>query len=305
MQASQHQTDSPLHQKILETYLKNSQLLKLGKRFHFYSRMFLWTNSAPYKAALDSLETFFNEDLKVSIEKAKNPSIRYPKKFQELRKESIEKYFWITSYTALLFKWLFFRTIYKKDIKNEVLSVASEDTLLTLAEDILNDPTALARLSTISVNFLYLVRGVTQQNIFNPHRLLEKVLPEYSDTQLYSELSLYFFTHCVIGESEFYLHPIQRNLDVYTNMLKKSEGIIMQHFDSVSIDNKVEFLVASKLCNRDSALFERIQEECKQNFSPELGYITEPRKLAQDQDIDSSEHRNALCIMSNTDPHFS
>lgn len=87
-------------------------------------------------------------------------------------------------------------------------------------------------------------------------------------------------------------------------MLILAENLLEKYFESISIDNKVEFLVAAKICNFHSRLFEKIQLECQNNFSISTGFIREPRKSLEKQNISNSEHRNVLYIMSNISPYF-
>ncbi len=139
------------------------------------------------------------------------------------------------------------------------------------------------------------------QNLFHPKQLLDITKECPINTQEYAELELYYFTHCIIGESQFYNKPVKSNVDVYIDMLTTSEEIIKKYFNFVSIDNKVEFLVTTKLCLEKSYLSERIQRECEENFSERLGCITEPRRPIEKQSLSNGEHRNVLYIMSNSE----
>lgn len=293
---------SSIAQKVLKTYEKNVDSFPKRKQFHFNSRMFLWTRKLRYKKRIVSLklkETLL-ENFEEVMENAKRPTVEYPKRFLLQRKSALEKYPWVTQYNTLLFKWLFLEILFRTNIRKKVFLTISKETLRSCARTLLSDPVSLIALSTFGINFLYLTRGILQDtNIFHPKELLEIAKKYYPNTEEYAELSLYFFTHCIIGESRFYKNPIQNNIDVYVDMIRIAEKILNKHFASVSLDNKVEFLVAVELCRTKSNLFERIQKECERNFSEKLGQVREPRKPIEKQTLSSEEHRNVLYIMSN------
>lgn len=293
---------SLIAQKVLKTYEKNIDSFSKSKQFHFNSRIFLWTRKPRYKKKILSLklkETLL-ENLGEVMENAKRPTVEYPKRFLSQRKSALEKYPWVTRYNTLLFKWLFLEILFRTNIRKEVFLTIPKETLRSCAKTLLNDPPSLIALSTFGINFLYLTRGILRDaDIFHPKELLKIAIEQYPNTQEYAELSLYFFTHCIIGESRFYKNPIQNDIDVYVDMIRTAEKTLNKYFESVSLDNKVEFLVTAELCHTKSILFKRIQKECEQNFSEELGYIREPRKATEKQTISNEEHKNVLYIMSN------
>lgn len=287
-------------QKVLLSYKEKITSLSAKKQFHFNSRMFLWTKEMYYKKRVILLKDTLLENLDESLENTKNPTAEYSKKFLPLRKSALEKYPWIIRYNVVLFKWLFLKTIFKDDIRKKILSTISEKTLREYAQSLLNDPPSLIMLSTFGINFLYLTRGILQdKNLFHPKQFLDMATKYYASISEHVELELYFFTHCIIGESQFYDKPVQNNIKVYADMIRASEKILGKHFATISIDNKVELLVAAELCHIKSVLFEKIQKECEENFSEKLGFISEPRKPIEKQNLGDEEHRNVLYIMSN------
>lgn len=290
-----------IQQKVLKTYCDNMESLSKAKQFHFNSRLFLWTQESCYEKRLISLKDFFLENIEEILENVKNPVAEHSRRFLHQRQFALEKYPWITQYNALLFKWLFLKTIFRVDIRERVLLAIPKDILQFYAKTLLNDPHSLIALSTLGINFLYLTRGILQDStLFHPENLLHIAEKHYPDTNEYAELSLYYFTHCIIGESEFYnKKPLQENTDIYQSMIYLCEEILEKHFPIISLDNKVEFLVAAKLCQTQSALLKAIQEECVENFSKKLGYIRDSRRATKTESLSSEEHRNVLYIMSN------
>lgn len=287
-------------QKVLSSYTRNMSFLSEKKQLHFNSRMFLWTRKTIYKENVFAQKKILLANLDASLENSKSLVPEYPKRFLSLRKSALDKYPWIIRYNAILFKWLFLTTLFKIDIRERVLETLPEETLQGNARLLLNDPLSLISLSTFGINFLYLTRGILQsEKLFHPRHLLDIAKNHYPKTQEYAELELYYFTHCIIGESQFYNKPVRSNIKLYADMIAASEEIIEKYFTYVSLDNKVEFLVAAKLCRTKSFLSERIQRECEENFSEKLWCITEPRRPIEKQNLSNEEHRNVLYIMSN------
>ena len=85
-------------------------------------------------------------------------------------------------------------------------------------------------------------------------------------------------------------------------MCESLEEIIRKNYFSISLDNKVEFLVCCKLCGFQTMLEEIIQDEASKSLAEVGNFIVDKmnvkKKLANNQFL-ISEHRNVLYIMSN------
>lgn len=126
---SSREVTKSIQQKVLKTYCDNMESLSKTKQFHFNSRLFLWTQESYYEKRLISLKDFFLENIEEILENIKNPVAEHSRRFLHQRQFALEKYPWIIQYNALLFKWLFLKTIFGVDIRERVLLAIPKDTL--------------------------------------------------------------------------------------------------------------------------------------------------------------------------------
>jgi 2-polyprenyl-3-methyl-5-hydroxy-6-metoxy-1,4-benzoquinol methylase len=87
-------------------------------------------------------------------------------------------------------------------------------------------------------------------------------------------------------------------------MLEKTEAIIQNNFEKISLDNKFEFLVCSRICDFHPAIENAILEEAARSLSPDGNFLIDTlnTKAATKErnDFIGAEHRNILAIMSQT-----
>ena len=116
------------------------------------------------------------------------------------------------------------------------------------------------------------------------------------------QLLIYLYTHCIIGESNFYTRTVDpRSMNVFTIMLQELEAVISQQFESINLDNKLEFLVCCRICDYQTQLYERIMQECVASISEEGTFLVDRLNTngqADRSSFEKSEHRNVLFIMS-------
>lgn len=297
---------------VKEEYDSQIHLLN-NKQFHFLSRLFLWTGSDIYKKLLDDLKRNYIGTTELDYEAtlrrvyATVPEHGDRMAAKEARKIYFKKYPQLEPFLNLLFKNLFAKKIYGIDLGPIIKKMVTDDELIVLKKNIESDTEALRILSTHAINYLYLLESYldTEEKKINPEYYLE-IGSTYSKDD--SELQIYFFTHCIIGASKFYSEKIrEEDLKTYITMLEKTEKIIDEHFCEISLDNKFEFLVCTRLCNFHSPIESRILEESARSLSPDGNFVidTENSKAAPEErnDFIGSEHRNVLFIMSQTPLH--
>lgn len=302
---------------VLNEYTSQTSFLS-DKKFHFLSRMYLWTKDSSYKEQLDILrESYIGRDASgyaKTIEELFQGKDSATQKTSmiagQLRKECFEKYPDLKRYLDLLFKYLFAKTIYNIDLRPYIEKFVSDDTLLKLKDVLEQDKEALKILSTHAINYLYL----TEYYLGKDRCRLQvekyiKIGSSYKTTDKDSfKLQLYFFTHCIIGASRFYSEKINdENLGFYIQMIETIENIIEKNFDEISLDNKFEFLVCAKMCNFQSRNEAAILEEASHSLSPNGNFLIDTLNKttspATQNDFIKSEHRNVLYIMSQTPFH--
>lgn len=300
---------SSLPELISEEYL--SQMRFLGeKKFHFLSRIFLWSNDPSLMKNLNELQKEYigisQSDHRKILEKISTRKTLLETRMiaKEKRQVFFEKYPDLEPFLNLLFKNLFSREIYGRHLRPHIRKIVSETELIELKNALEDDPQAMQVLSTHAINYLYLVDDYLQTpaSQVNPEKYFQIGI---SSTGESLKLRLYFFTHCIIGASKFYSTKIrQADLAIYTKMLRAAESIIKDDFQKISLDNKFEFLVCAKICGYVSEIEELILSEASRSLAPDGNFLidTENETATPDggNDFVGAEHRNVLYIMSQT-----
>ena len=294
---------------VRDYYDKNYTYLS-NKKFHYASRMYLWTKDQKYRVWLDELkqkylgstpierQTIISEKL---TEKENTKSTKTLSK--KLREGHFQKYPMLTKYNSLLFLNLFAETLYGENIKAEIAKFVKDEEFLQLYNLLKEDKESILVLATHAINFFYLLQNYFKESIqiVEPQKYLEIAQEKTSlDLEVELRFKVYILTHCIIGKSRFYAETI--NDAVYTKMCESLEEIIRKNYFSISLDNKVEFLVCCKLCGFQTMLEEIIQDEASKSLAEVGNFIVDKmnvkKKLANNQFL-ISEHRNVLYIMSN------
>jgi len=173
-----------------------------------------------------------------------------------------------------------------------------------MSSELQKDEKALSILSTHAVNFLYLYhRGIKNEEGFNIEKFFEIAHSQYSkENDLHTRLHIYLYTHCIIGETMFYSRevPLEKKR-LYTKMLRELEEIIARKYFTITLDNKLEFLVCCRVVEYETFLEEVIYSETSVSLSKEGDFLIDRYNTKKDGEIVSferSEHRNALFLMS-------
>lgn len=286
---------------IREYYDANIRYL-YNKKFHYLSRMYLWTKEDHYKKGLMKEKERYTHK---QIDRNKIPDLSQKTlvtEKQQLRDPHVRKYD-ILFYNGLLFKHLFSKTIYNVDISDEILSQVPAEEFLDVYHRLIQDTPALIALSTHAINFIYNLQFLLAvKNIelpdFNPQRLVDIASDENNYTSNLAtrlNLHMYFLTHMIIGASRFYAEPVQNPF--YMRVIMDAEKILQENYAEFTLDHKAEFLVCTKLCNYQSPLAERIFEECVRSVKETANIIVDS-KPSTPQCFSNSEHRNVLALMA-------
>ena len=113
-----------------------------------------------------------------------------------------------------------------------------------------------------------------------------------------SILRVYLLTHCIIGESSFYARGIKRHMETYEEMFIELERLISDNYEDITLDNKVEFLVCTKLFQKSSYLENRIFLDTLAAFDNEKQIFLENKKSKIKDAFRKGEHRNVLALMA-------
>jgi hypothetical protein len=278
----------------------------MERRFHFASRLYLWTNDEFSKNKLQDLKSEYigtkSEEYDQIIETIlrKNSSSENSLFYSE-REEFFLKYPLLKKYNKILFKNLFCQTIYGFSLQENIEKYVSREDFIQLRKDLYDDGVAIAALSTYAINYFYALDFYLQEEIFygNPNYFLDIVENEkiFLSPKTIS-LKIYLLTHAIIGESAFYAKGITRNVPLYEQMLAKIEEIIESEYENISLDSKVEFLVCVRICQKSTYLFDKILAELIESFDGERCYFSENGKFEKGDSFKRGEHRNVLALMA-------
>jgi hypothetical protein len=302
-----------LSNSIYTYYRSHFDELPFDKQLHFASRLYLWSGDAfareqlmrlrPQVSSQDTpenaLQAVFDEASATIHHGSKNAS--------ELRAPYFEKYPLLRSVAMVLFRYTFLKTIYGLDARDKLFELFPGETIESLLTQLFADDRAVAVLSTHAINVQYLYTRVVleQDTAFSPEAMLAIGASQYDFTdRVELQLYIYLYTHCIIGESQFYARPIpEKYRPVYQQMLLELENVIGGSFEQVNLDNKFEYLVCCRMLGMTSVLEDRIWAEAERSLSPDGTWIVD-RENANPQvanaTFDRSEHRNVLCIMAGT-----
>lgn len=294
-----------IFKKVEKNYKDNFDKLE-DKRFHFASRLFLWNDDKFARNKLLELkpeyigtnEKEYSEKIREILkEDSNNEDIL----FKNERDEFFIKYPLLKKYNKILFKNLFCETVYGVQLRDTIEKQIKKEDLIKLRDDLWVDKRAIAALSTQAINYFYgLDYYLKEKNTFiDPEYFMDIAEGEdIFNNKNTSVLRVYLLTHCIIGESAFYARYVERNKKSYTKMLLRVESIINEDYENVSLDNKVEFLVCTKLCKKNSYLREKILSDIRKAFDFDRNYFAECGKSKNDAAFKKGEHRNVLALMA-------
>lgn len=301
-----------MFEKINEYYQSKFSELPFPKQFHYASRSWLWDQDKFAAEFLRKAKDEFcgsnpPESVKhVLQEIIDNQSPEFgSKNAAAQRAPYFAKYPLLRTVLPLLFRLLFIESVYGFDAREALLAHLSTEQLDKLSDDLLADPEAVAILSTHASNFLYLYHrfylkdedGVPVEKLYDMGQT-NYDLTDKTQLQLY----IYLYTHCIIGESLFYKHPIAASKqEIYQKMAMKLDEILQERFSDINLDNKFEILVCFKICGFKSTIGDKIYEEADKSWSKDGDFLIDIHNKNPQRDnitLEKSEHRNVLAVMS-------
>ncbi len=298
--------------QVRQYYLDNFNQLPQDKQFHFASRLAAWNNDPVCKQQLAAMKSYVLPPETTTTDMLRDVLHNLPEtpiNAATERAPYFAKYPSLRGLMLSLFRVRHLLSIYNTDVREEFLQITPLEELQNLADTLLHDEAAMRVLSTYAINFLYLIRHILYPDKTGPIDTSVFYtmgrgydLSQKSDTLLL----IYLYTHCIIGETNFYERPVAPERQaIYLEMIQKVEEVIKAHYDDCNLDNKLEFLVCCRILGYDTSLEELIYEECEGSISPEGTFLVDTLNNAGQTNKVSfadSEHRNVLFIMS-TSPY--
>jgi hypothetical protein len=296
---------------VYHYYFTNRNQLSDDKLFHFATRTAAWLGrDESYELLRQSTPYIVQPGRSIYevVADVYNTPQTGRRNAHELRQPFFEKYPKLYGAHLALFRVRHLQEVYGIDAREALFAAISKEELLKLRDQLLADTDALKILSTFAINFCYLLERVVLKN---PTSLPLESFLELGNTydtssKEQAQLLMYFYTHCIIGESNFYVKKIPtETLPIYLEMLKRIEPLLEANYTDINLDNKLEFLVCARICGFETPLFDRIYTECHESISHEGTFLVDIHNSNAQEDRNDfvkSEHRNVLFIMS-TEPY--
>lgn len=307
-------TRNKLFGDIYNYYQSHFDELSFGKKLHFATRLGHWDEDPFCVKKLTYLQSEFaggmdaRENMHRLYNKFLNQDQAGSKNANDLRLPIFQKYPHLRTMNIILFRSLVYMQTYGIDCREIVAELYPHDEIGTYLDKLFQDKESVAILSTHAINTQYLYRRLIQQTeereLFDPQTIYElgKTWYDFSD-KAHLKLYIYLYTHCIIGESIFYTRQVPDTyLLIYIKMLQDLESVITAHYNDINLDNKCEYLACCQIMGVSSSLRSRIDDECQNSVSNTGTFIVDTlnsNPQSESVDLDKSEHRNVLYIMSN------
>lgn len=291
--------------RVYEYYAANQGKLSEKARFHFWSRIWLWTGSKESRDALNELEDwFFSENRWQKLWLTDDAELKRNNLLDGARRHLFKKYPRLLAYERLAFAVMFARTVYGRDGLAQASGLKGIEKVTEYHGMLRGDVRGTALLSSYAVNYLLL------SQVFWPEQVSERASLSYfletaRSAYLWSDpvelhLCLYLITHAILCDSLFYEHVIEKASSEHEQLFGLAEDLLNQYYNAVSMDIKFEMLVCARLCGYEPAVRDRIESEAKESLAEDGAYITDGlyiRKGMKDS-MQHAEHRNVLAIMA-------
>jgi hypothetical protein len=296
---------------IYHYYLDHFDKLPLDKQFHFASRLYVWRQDNECAGRLQQLKPHLLPDgdaytTLTSIAEGKLiPLLPGNQNVLQLRQPYNEHYPMLRSAARILYWATMLDQTYNANAKEAIHSILPGHDMQVMYRALTTDDAAVAMLSTHAVNFLYLYsKYYLQEKAPSPARFIDIASkPNLYDLSnpLHVQLCMYLLTHTIIAESMFYAEPLSvPQIPAYNRILSTLENILAPHLDTISLDNKLEFLVCCRLANYTTRLEDDIVGEAGRSMSPSGTFLVDTHNSSGSSYtlLEKSEHRNTLYIMA-------
>jgi hypothetical protein len=288
---------------IYNTYKNSFDTLSLTKKFHFVTRLSLWTQDEWARGEIEKLKPSILggsslSDYREKLYKIEQTQPDYAHiNAADARKPFLAKHPWLFGAELGLFHALHADVQYGIDLRSKQPSLKHiEDNL----DDLIKNPEALAMLSTYLVDIFYLYHRFVQKDNtpLIPLPTIDLALHIPKDFDEKTRLQIYLLTHIIIGETLFYSRAVpDAHHDYYKDILSTLNTLANQHWESLTIDSKLEIALCSILLSQaNSPIITKAIQEADSNFDSNLGFIVDPKKPHKNN-LEWAEHRNVLYLM--------
>lgn len=299
-----------LSQQIRDYYFAHFDEMDFLGQFHFASRLATWNNDAEARGIIEQFKVRVapnaEQALLQVIELSTSPPTLQINALAS-RQPYFDAYPYLQGLHLALFRLRHLKFIYDIDLTEDFLNTYPKDKLLEIARTLEEDDGALLVLSTFAINCIFLIRyilyptGSSEPFVKHVYNLAGSV---DHDTPEAIQLLIYLYTHCIIGDTNFYNRPVSNeNIPIFTTMLDDLSSVIRDNYDQIHLDNKFEYLVSCRILNYspDPEIESAIYKEAEKSLSDKGTFLIDRHNTFPQQmrtSFNTSEHRNVLYIMS-------
>lgn len=312
--ARRHSEDVPA--LVRRSYFEHQTWLTLETRIHLGSRLWLWGRDEAARELVDKEQGeyigFSERDFLQKLREIVEAPVRLELEGIHLfakRQSAFAAYPQLFRYCRLLFRVLFARSLYGKDLLPQLTSIISPAELAQYWRPLMASPDDVIPLATYAINYFYLIHDLLPAEVPEPLRpglFLDMVQSRtQKSSQTDSTLHIYLLTHCILGASAFYQQFVEKDHATYVAMLQYIEQLLSSSYTAYSLDVKLEFLVCVILCRWETPLRSIILDEAAHSLSPVGNFLIDTHNLrhasAVSQHFNGAEHSNVLYLMAMTD----
>lgn len=316
MQAMARRKNNTTKQLVREYYDNHINDVP-NKKFHYYSRLYLWAGDDIADKELKALQEEYigktSDQIRKRLDKINNNYFEpYSSRIDD-RKQKITEYEELRRYNSILFKVLFAETIYGLDIRKYVKELNLDKQMIQMYKDLKKDKKAICVIATRVINFMYLLpyylsddpeffgQAVSTEEILDTVLKFDDFVPEGISSDERLRLKMYVMSHVIICASHFYAHKVKDNSS--RKIMEIFEHELRNNYFQATLDQKLEFLVCGRLCEFYSDLRPVIINEAKYSLSSHGNYLIDVHTSAKNTPssndrLDKAEHRNALYLMA-------
>jgi glutathione synthase/RimK-type ligase-like ATP-grasp enzyme len=302
-------SDEELFEAVCSHFLDNLQYLSIGSQFHFLSRLYLWSGETHYLKKLEEIRDEWWSAMESIVSRITNiyagtyvqhtPAKSY-------RATAYLKHPHLDVYNSFFFKCLFDQSIFNGRHFEELSASVKRGHVRDTFHRLISDPESVFTLSTPAINFIYFCARFYPEDCppVDPATILA-----WGDTYSLAksdadcDARIYFYTHAIIGASEFYSKRIpEKDRAVYVEMVRRVERTISDKYAHASIDHKAEFIVCCRLLDYVSPLEPIIFSEILASRSSRGIYFQNTLNKAKynlaRRSMHALEHSNILSLLA-------
>lgn len=301
-------TPYALAKEIEREYFQNFNRLSQMSQYHLLNHLYLWNGHTESASQLPAFKSSFYGNSNLVRDRMTHLYDSAPKlpikNAAELRLPYLKMYPSVRSSALVMLDALYANSLFGLDVR-PILKEIMPANIDSVFHKLKNDYTATFYLSTYGVNFLYLYdKYFCRANTLKTEQILRVIATHELTSDQEFVLHCYYLTHTIINESSFYSQPLsETSVTQFREHLEIIDKCLLNSSmrDMLNLDCKLELLVCAKMCAVELTSKQAILSEAMSSVSADGTFLIDRHnKVGQysHSDLDKSEHRNALFLMS-------